>query len=379
MIKTCPICSNNFTAERVSKTYCSDRCRKQAFIERQENEEVPFSQQESIAGTEKENDAGTLIRNGNDKEYGTIPHKENWNRTPKVNAKNTVSLSDFDQLFAVIEHTIRITVKETLQAFSANNSIRKNGTTDENRTENENSSKNNTLLQQQENDGELLQRTSIVYETEIINENGNGTANESENGTGTTSANGTQDENTARNGTENENENGTATHEENKEKKYQIVRSPFLDEIAELVNGPGNYDQFHSPENYFSADKIQAVRDVSLFLRCLLESTLKLSRHRQIPTTELARLIRGYDYVLNSNAYKQVAGIFPASEVHDPLYKMICGVHHRHSDRKNMRFILKRQWKSEVIAMLYEIGNTVPLCKFSELFKEEILNKTIHL
>ncbi len=145
--------------------------------------------------------------------------------------------------------------------------------------------------------------------------------------------------------------------------------SGFTDAIADIVNERGYDEKFCNPLQNWSPQQAEAITKINTCLRCLLESTLKLSRQRKIPAFDLRDIANAYLYVLQSKAFERSG--HPYSEIIYELHRKLSNYYKQFRSNPKLRLVIRREDKIQIIAMLHEIGNSVPLRRFSELFQPE--------
>jgi hypothetical protein len=146
------------------------------------------------------------------------------------------------------------------------------------------------------------------------------------------------------------------------------AKSEFINTVSELVDERGYDERFSSPFQYWSAGKAELVKNINIYVRCLLESTLKLSRYKSIPVSDLLNLANAYAHIIHSEAFEKLGYEYPYHETLQHIYIRLSRVYKRFRNNSKLRLVLGFEKKTELIAMLHEIGDTVPLRKFSELF-----------
>jgi len=257
MKNICPICNEPFEAIRNGKIYCSDRCRKQAFLERQGSE---------TAGTNTEKGNGNIQKNSTPDKNGS---NNNAPRTQISNeTKNKTVPVNVGELTYIIKNTVRDAVQDVLQAVLKNKKTQRiaedeHGTTEEEQNENEaqdEKENDNEIINDRENgteaENDFLHQNDESSETneesddedsdqlsqeESMDEEENG--NESE----------TEDENDANDENDRENDdNGTDEPQEKNDGNNYISKSSFaiIDKIS--VNdsiGKNNLIEDYKNEN----------------------------------------------------------------------------------------------------------------------------------
>ncbi len=167
------------------------------------------------------------------------------------------------------------------------------------------------------------------------------------------------------NPTENSGEEFSLTENQRKT-NANPTENDFVKAIADIVNERGLDEKFISPFEHWQHEQAEAIRKVNRYLRCLLKSTLNLSRQRKIPAAALRDLANGYAYVLSSETF--AGSGHPYGEFISGLHRKLSSYYKQFRNNSKLRLVLKREDKIEIISMLHEIGNSVQLSKFSELF-----------
>ena len=160
----------------------------------------------------------------------------------------------------------------------------------------------------------------------------------------------------------------TETNANSTDEHVDYEEGSFVNAIAEKVNERGYDERFMNPQLYWPPQQAEAIIKVNTCLRCLLENTLKLSRYRNIPASDLRNVANGYAYILYSKAYARSG--HPYGEIINEFYRKLSQFYKQYRSSPKLRLVLKMEDKIEIISMLHEIGNSVPKRKFSELFYE---------
>ena len=144
-------------------------------------------------------------------------------------------------------------------------------------------------------------------------------------------------------------------------------RSEFINAISEKVDERGFDERFINPLQYWPRQQAEQIGKINKYLRCLLENTLKLSRYRNIPASDLLNLANAYTHVIYSQDFENSG--HPYGDMLKGLHKKLAQLYKRYKGHHKLKLVLRREEKIEIISMLHEIGDTAPLKKFSELFK----------
>jgi len=221
MKNICPTCKQPFEVLRNGKIYCSDRCRKQAFMERQSSE-TEGTTAANIGNASIQKNAAPDKNGSNSSVLRTIISSETKNKTVPLNV---------GELTSIIGNTVRTAMQETLQVILKNKKTERiaedeDGTTGEERNEDE-------IQNEKENAGEKTNdsENGTEAENDFLHQNDEtpetNEESEDEDSDETTQEEFTEDdeENDSRSGTEDENDeddknsredddNGTAEREE---------------------------------------------------------------------------------------------------------------------------------------------------------------------
>jgi len=182
-------------------------------------------------------------------------------------------------------------------------------------------------------------------------------------------ANANPTQNTNAKQTKDANANSTLTRDECisvPDDTAEYPKSEFITAISEKVDERGCDERFVNPLHNWPPYQAERIGKINMYLRCLLENTLKLSRYRNIPVADLLNLVNAYIHVLYSEPFEKSG--HPYSESLKSLNKRLSGMYKSFRNGNKLRLVLRWEEKVEIISMLHEIGNTVPLYKFSELF-----------
>lgn len=144
-------------------------------------------------------------------------------------------------------------------------------------------------------------------------------------------------------------------------------KSSFVNAISEKVDERGFDERFINPLQYWPREQAEQIGKINKYVRSLLENTLKLSRYRNIPATDLLNLANAYAHVIGSKDFENSG--HPYGDILKSLHKKLAQLYQRYKSHPRLRLVLSAEEKIEIISMLHEIGDTAPLKKFSELFK----------
>lgn len=188
-------------------------------------------------------------------------------------------------------------------------------------------------------------------------------AEQTQNGKGGSDPNGKQTQNQRKTNGE-QTENGESIFDANA--KLTEKEECFVSAIGDMVNERGLDEKFISPFEHWTSEQAEAISKVNKYLCCLLDCTLKLGGRRKIPATALKDLANGYAYLLNSETFIRSEHPYKEHTVH--LHGYLSAYYKKYRSHSRLRLVVKRHDKVEIIAMLHEIGSSVSLHSFSELF-----------
>ncbi len=154
---------------------------------------------------------------------------------------------------------------------------------------------------------------------------------------------------------------------EQEEKPYECVRSKIVDSIADYIDNSEALFMFQCPEKYWGAYTLPTVRWVSLRLRCLIESLIKLSNISAIDYDSVIAVRDAFITLLNSSQFKRLPINYPYTALIKELEQKLAFIvkQNKHSESIQLRLTQKR--KVELIANRHILADFVPAIKFSEM------------
>lgn len=155
----------------------------------------------------------------------------------------------------------------------------------------------------------------------------------------------------------------------NMEEDYNWINSGFVEKIEKRIDTKNNILKFRYPQDHWSHENLQIIEWVTIRFRCLLENTLKLCYHSQINHATMETLTQGFEEVLQSIHFKCLSPSYPYTGKIKELAKKLRIISDTNANVKNIRFLLTEKKKIEIIFIIYETRDFVPLLKFNDLFK----------
>lgn len=285
--KKCAYCEEPFNPVRITKLYCSDRCRYLAFLDKQE-----------FTAT---ND------NSNDKPNG----KENAIQT--INVKELFSMGNFTPDNLDNENSSK---EEESNYLNGN----KNDSTFHNSNANKESLMNKDVM--------LHQPLKTLSHSE-----------------------------------------SDKTANDNLQEDYNWIISGFIEKIETQMDVGCHIIKFKYPQNYWGHEILQIIEWVTVRFRCLLENTLKLCYHSEINHATMETLTKGFEELLQTIQYKCLPSNYPYTNQINELAEKLRTISDLNQGVKHIRFLLTEKRKVEIILIIHEVRDFVPLLKFNELFK----------
>ncbi len=170
--------------------------------------------------------------------------------------------------------------------------------------------------------------------------------------------------------TELENKSSSAVEQEETQ-EYKRLESKFIKSIEKnYLNN--NEHLFNEPLRYWNGSHAVNVNWISVRLRCLLESIIKLSNYNKIDKHTLLCITDAFNRLIKSNAFKNLPDKYPYSGLIKELCIKLNRLVQKSEYSEQIKFSLSTEIKSRLISIRYEMLNYFPASKFSELdFIEE--------
>lgn len=156
-------------------------------------------------------------------------------------------------------------------------------------------------------------------------------------------------------------------NQQQKEPAYQWIRSDIVDTIADYTENQMELSMFQYPQQHWGANTLSTVKWVSLRLRCLLESLIKISNLPEVSCSDLFRLNKAFNTLTTSPNFNKLPPNYPYTALIKELCEKLTLIAKRHKGKKSIRFRLTLNRKAELIAKRYLIADFVPPAKFSEM------------
>lgn len=114
-------------------------------------------------------------------------------------------------------------------------------------------------------------------------------------------------------------------------------------------------------------EEISTVCWVNERLKCLLHCLLKVSHRAFVNHPTLAALARGFGLLAASQHFRQLPPFYPYDRFIERKAQQLLRVTQEAAAYKKIKCSMDVEQKIKVLCMLHEIGDSVPLRKFSEL------------
>lgn len=148
---------------------------------------------------------------------------------------------------------------------------------------------------------------------------------------------------------------------------YKWVRSRIIDSIADHVDNSEALFMFQHPGQYWGAYVLPSVKWVSLRLRCLVESLIKLSNFSVVEYDNIIALKEAFTSLINSNYFTLLPANYPFRALIKEIEQKLAVLAKQHEHCKSIRFRLSVSRKVELIAVRFMLADFVPVVKFSEI------------
>jgi hypothetical protein len=148
---------------------------------------------------------------------------------------------------------------------------------------------------------------------------------------------------------------------------YKWVRSRIIDSIADHVDNSEALFMFQHPRQYWSAYVLPSVKWVSLRLRCLLESLIKLSNFSVVEYDNIIALKEAFTALISSSHFKLLPANYPFTALIKDIEQKLALIAKQHEHCESIRFRLSVNRKVELIAVRFMLADFVPAVKLSEI------------
>lgn len=152
---------------------------------------------------------------------------------------------------------------------------------------------------------------------------------------------------------------------------YQWVHSRLVDLIEENADNPDELLLFQNPAEYWGSFTLEGVKWVSLRLRCLLESLIRLSNYTHIRYADLTAICDAFDSLVTSRHFRYLPNNYPYIDLVKELKDKLTLLARPDKHTKKFLFRLTLNRKATLIAKRFILAGFVPAIKFGDLdFKE---------
>lgn len=165
---------------------------------------------------------------------------------------------------------------------------------------------------------------------------------------------------------ENKNPLTKEQYEEQEEPEYKWVESKFIKSIEKNKQENNEY-MFKEPLAYWNIDKVIKINWISIRLRCLLESMIKLSNYSKIDSHTLLSITDAFNRLTQSDAFRNLPDNYPYTELIKGLCIKLNRLVQKGTYSEQLKFSLSDQLKSQLISTRSEMLPYFPAIKFSEL------------
>ncbi len=162
-----------------------------------------------------------------------------------------------------------------------------------------------------------------------------------------------------------------------KEEPYEWVESRFINSIRGLIDVSDEEDKFSHPKKYWLPNDIQYIHWVTVRVRCLLESVIKISNCPCIDRQTMLELADAFKRLVFCDLFKWMPKNYPCTKWMTELNEKIQAFAIANNNCETIRFRLSPERKTKLIAQRFVIGDFVPKVKFTELEFETALDKIL--
>ncbi len=154
---------------------------------------------------------------------------------------------------------------------------------------------------------------------------------------------------------------------EEDEAPYKCVLSKMIYSIADYIDNSEALFMFQHPGDYWGIHTLLTVKWVSLRLRCLLESLIKLSNFSAVGYDNIVAVKDAFTALLDSNPFKRLPSDYPFTILIKEMEQKLALIAKQHKHCESIRFRLTANRKVELIGIRFMLADFVPAIKFSEL------------
>jgi hypothetical protein len=151
------------------------------------------------------------------------------------------------------------------------------------------------------------------------------------------------------------------------ETPYKWVHSKMNNSIADYVDNSEALFMFQHPAEYWGVHTLLTVKWVTLRLRCLLESLIKLSNFSVIDNDNIVTVKEAFTALINSSQFKRLPSNYPFTILIKEMEEKLTLIAKQHKHCESIRFRLTASRKMEFIGIRFMLADFVPSIKFSEL------------
>jgi hypothetical protein len=461
MRRICPICGKSHEAQRNSKVYCSNSCRKQAFLQKSEDGESSTvgsvlhkegerqtacsintqnprikPEREEILLTEElklyirgvieetaclvgENVVGVLMRNDtnwNDRNENSNENIRNgnnnasWNWNENNDNRNVTGTNKESREIDESQHysgsqESQLNEQEGVEQQNENdknaarNGNGKHGKVNQNENDSSNDNRNDIVKveiskgslcsrledgqREEEGGDEQRNKNSNARNTNDSadekgnnrNENDNEYRNDkNEDGKNENSKNeNSKNENSKNENSKNGNDSFIQNHKEaSQQPPYDEQYSPFIIRIGKLESEGEYHDLFCSPQYHLPEEAQKPFKDVSPYVLCAIEETLRLANGGKVVSRQIYFLERAYLYILKRRDFKLIQAIYPATDLMVRMFQRLSRLL-REKKQGKIRLVLSRDLKAELIALRFAMVSNVKKHQFYNLFNKPLV------
>jgi len=154
---------------------------------------------------------------------------------------------------------------------------------------------------------------------------------------------------------------------ERDEPPNKSVLSKMIYSIADYVDNSEALFMFQYPQKYWDIYTLPAVKWVSLRLRCLLESLIRLSNYSTVDYDNILKVKEAFTALIGSSQFKRLPSNYPFTIFIKEMEQKLALIAKQHKHCESIRFRLTANRKVELIAIRFMLADFVPPIKFSEL------------
>jgi hypothetical protein len=466
MRKICPICGKSHEAQRNSKVYCSNSCRKQAFLQKSEDgesstvgsvlhkegerqtaysintpnprikpecdgmalteelklyirgviEETACIVGENVVGILISNDPNWNGKNGNANENNRNGsnnasrngNEKNDNRNVTGTNKESREIDESQHYSGSQESQLNEQEGVEQQNENDKNAARdgngKHGKVNQNENDSSNDNRNDIVKveiskgslcsrledgQREEEGGDEQRNKNANDSADENGNNRNGNDNEYKNDKREDSKNeNSKNENSKNENSKNENSKNENSKNENskngndsfiqnhkeasQQPPYDEQYSPFIIRIGKLESEGEYHDLFCSPQYHLPEEAQKPFKDVSPYVLCAIEETLRLANGGKVVSRQIYFLERAYLYILKRRDFKLIQAIYPATDLMVRIFQRLSRLL-REKKQGKIRLVLSRDVKAELIALRFAMVRKVKKHQFYHLFNKPLV------